>query len=107
MPGTLYTITFSFLPDGGAPSSFSASFGGTTLASLTNLSASGYIDYSIGAIAAGVSTVLAFNFRDDPGFMILDAVGVETPLPAALPLFATGLGALGLIAHRRRRKQAA
>ena len=61
--GDALSITFSFLPDGGAPSSFSASFGGTTLASLTNLSASGYIDYSIGAIAAGVSTVLAFNFR--------------------------------------------
>ena len=28
-----------------------------------------------------------------------------TPLPAALPLFATGLGALGLFAWRRKRKQ--
>ena len=31
----------------------------------------------------------------------------ETPLPAALPLFATGLGALGLLGWRRKRKQAA
>jgi hypothetical protein len=30
---------------------------------------------------------------------------VETPIPAALPLYATGLAALGLLA-RRRRKQA-
>jgi hypothetical protein len=40
----------------------------------------------------------------------LDNVSVElnpTPLPAALPLFATGLGALGLIGWRRKRKQAA
>jgi hypothetical protein len=29
------------------------------------------------------------------------------PLPAALPLFATGLGALGLLGWRRKRKQAA
>ena len=29
-----------------------------------------------------------------------------TPLPAALPLFATGLGALGLFSWRRKRKQA-
>jgi hypothetical protein len=29
----------------------------------------------------------------------------ETPLPAALPLFATGLGAFGLIAYRKKRKQ--
>jgi hypothetical protein len=30
-----------------------------------------------------------------------------TPLPAAFPLFATGLGALGLLGWRRKRKQAA
>ena len=30
----------------------------------------------------------------------------ETPLPAALPLFATGLGALGLMGWRRKRKAA-
>ena len=29
-----------------------------------------------------------------------------TPLPAALPLFATGLGALGLLGWRRKRKAA-
>ena len=29
---------------------------------------------------------------------------VETPLPAALPLFATGLGALGLLGWRRKKK---
>ena len=38
----------------------------------------------------------------------IDFVGtvsiVPTPLPAALPLFATGLGALGLLAWRRKRK---
>lgn len=43
----------------------------------------------------------------------LDEVSVElvspggaTPLPAALPLFATGLGALGLLGWRRKRKAA-
>jgi hypothetical protein len=30
-----------------------------------------------------------------------------TPLPAALPLFATGLGTLGVLARRRKRKKAA
>jgi hypothetical protein len=38
---------------------------------------------------------LDFCFLDPP----LDA----TPLPAALPLFATGLGLLGFVAHRRKR----
>jgi hypothetical protein len=31
-------------------------------------------------------------------------VGAQTPLPAALPLFATGLGGLGLLGWRRKRK---
>jgi hypothetical protein len=31
----------------------------------------------------------------------------DTPLPAALPLFATGLGALGLLGWRRKRKAVA
>jgi len=35
-----------------------------------------------------------------------DVVGA-TPLPAALPLFASGLGALGLLGWRRKRKNAA
>jgi hypothetical protein len=49
---------------------------------------------------------LGFNFRADPGFLFLDDVSVNAvvPLPAALPLFATGLGALGLLGWRRKRK---
>lgn len=35
------------------------------------------------------------------------AVPATTPLPAALPFFATGLGALGLLGWRRKRKAAA
>jgi hypothetical protein len=31
-------------------------------------------------------------------------IQAETPLPAALPLFATGLGAFGLIGWRRKKK---
>ncbi|MGH9692930.1 MAG: PEP-CTERM sorting domain-containing protein [Bryobacteraceae bacterium] len=31
----------------------------------------------------------------------------ETPLPAALPLFASGLGALGFAGWRKRRKRTA
>jgi hypothetical protein len=35
------------------------------------------------------------------------AIFSATPLPAALPLFATGLGGLGLLGWRRKRKNAA
>ena len=39
--------------------------------------------------------------------LVAPEISSETPLPAALPLFATGLGALGLLGWRRKRKQAA
>jgi hypothetical protein len=45
------------------------------------------------------------DVTDGAAFSI-NAVAVVTPVPAALPLFATGLGALGLLARRRRKKQA-
>ena len=41
----------------------------------------------------------------DPQYQVL-FTPVATPLPAALPLFATGLGALGLLGWRRKRKAA-
>jgi hypothetical protein len=38
-------------------------------------------------------------------YQMLESIGYDpTPLPAALPLFATGLGALGLLGWRRKRK---
>ena len=40
-------------------------------------------------------------------FINSDSQLSETPLPAALPLFATGLGALGLLGWRSKRKAAA
>ena len=35
-----------------------------------------------------------------------DFSATPTPLPAALPLFATGIGAMGLLGWRRKRKNA-
>jgi hypothetical protein len=49
----------------------------------------------IGFWCAGV------NCNDDQG---TSSVWSETPLPAALPLFATGIGGLGLLGWRRKRK---
>ena len=38
---------------------------------------------------------------------LIFAAAAPTPLPAALPLFTSGLGALGFVAYRRKRRQAA
>jgi len=37
----------------------------------------------------------------------LDAAAAAVPVPAALPLFASGMGMFGLLAWRRKRKSAA
>jgi hypothetical protein len=55
----------------------------------------GFVEISSGAII------------DDGGFAVFTAVSgptTNTPLPAALPLFATGLGGLALLGWRRKRK---
>jgi hypothetical protein len=68
--------------------------------------------------------VFLFVHLDDESASVTDAIGflnancfsfgtdcssatAQTPLPAALPLFASGLGALGLLGWRRKRKNAA
>ena len=62
-----------------------------------------------GGINQDAFAILNANQVGGPGFAInwslTDTSSLSgTPLPAALPLFATGLGALGLLARRRKRK---
>ena len=85
-----------------------------------------FIDVSAGGGSIGTSGSADFSnsldlpigsdvFNLAPGVMVnSDDLGIvdnrfdsATPLPAALPLFATGLGALGLLGWRRKRKAAA
>jgi hypothetical protein len=48
------------------------------------------------------------QYQDGKRYADLETIGTAaTPLPAALPLFATGLGAMGLFGWRRKRKAAA
>jgi len=64
---------------------------------------------SIGPIT-GPSVLSGDSFRTSVGTLFINLAGdatftaVVTPLPAALPLFATGLGGLGLLGWRRKRK---
>ena len=57
--------------------------------------------YAVGAIGQGAIETVSFTYG------MLAITPEATPLPAALPLFATGLGALGLFGWRRKKKAAA
>jgi hypothetical protein len=60
-----------------------------------------------GGVLAYLGTVDAQDNFEFPQTPVQVATLSSTPLPSALPLFASGLGALGLLARRRKRKNAA
>ena len=98
--GAQYFISFIFNSDGGTPGNFIVDFGGQNLLNLVNPPSAGNQTFAFNAIATAASTVLKFQFRDDPGFVLLDGVQV-IPEPASLGLVSLAL--LGLAASRRRK----
>jgi hypothetical protein len=113
-PGQTYTLSFAFNPGQSVASGggdFQVYWGGdaTTNGTLVtdirggNL---GWTLYSFNVTALSSTTELLFRGFQRPAEDGLDVVDVElaTPLPAALPLFATGLGGLGLLGWRRKWK---
>jgi hypothetical protein len=115
--GVLYNLTFAyannfdFAPNAsahvsvtGAGALFDADISHNTSGSLDL----DWIVFSALFMADSASTTLSFaNTAGGPdGGILLDAVAVvETPLPAALPLFASVLGAGALLGLRRRRQK--
>ena len=73
---------------------------------VTGIGGSAHPDFTTGAMLFGVMALT----QTGPGQTfdaIFDNINItvnETPLPAAFPLFASGLGALGLLGWRRKRK---
>jgi hypothetical protein len=62
-------------------------------------------DFSALNLGSDIALSWSMSCANDVLQDVVDLTPVQaTPLPAALPLFASGLGAMGLIGWRRKRK---
>jgi len=101
--GLNYVVSFAFEADGGVTSDFIATFDGVTLLNLVNPPASGFVTYTFAITTkpgSASNSVLSFQFRDDPGFLSLDAVSVAVPEPMSLALVGIALGGLGFVRRK-------
>ncbi len=106
--GQSYLISFDLQNLNGGSNFYDVLFGGVSLFSASNSGAFGYTNFSTTATATGASTLLAFNFRNDPSFFTLDNVSVTAvngavPEPATWAMMLIGFGAIGASMRRRRR----
>jgi hypothetical protein len=113
-PGEKFNLSFFAADNFGSPDDvLTVRFGGFPIGTITG-------DQVAGAYHLETFTIdgpyliqmgfveLAFRGINGVGSWFIDDVSLtqvpSVPIPAALPLFATGLGALGLLGWRRRRK---
>jgi len=101
---------------------FTGTFAGPTTGTITHDDGIGLYDAAnnlvTGLAAAAPTTAITTSFSISGGAFtlyyvsanglpsVLDVEASTTPLPAALPLFAGGLGVVGLLARRKKRKVA-
>ncbi len=78
-PGTSYVLSFWLdSPDGETPNEFQVSWDGTTLLDEANIPAIGWTNIQFVVTATDTSTVLQFGFRDDPTWLGLDDISVQS-----------------------------
>jgi hypothetical protein len=107
VPGTTYLVGFFLANEGGLDNSFTATFDGQTVVSLTQQDAFDYTYFTGTAVASGNSAVLSFAGEQQPAYYLLDDVSVEAaPAPVAGGGTASAVLAIATIALYRRRRAA-
>jgi len=104
--GAQYTFSFWLAANGDSPSSFSASWDGTQLVSLTDPNTGAqWQQYTFTTTGTGHDTI-TFAIQDDPAYIALDNVSVTqqsgtVPEPSSILLLASGVLGLGSMARRK------
>jgi hypothetical protein len=104
--GTSYELSFFLESDGGTPNEFRAQVNSTTVFDQTNIPLQPYTQKVFDFVATA-TTDLRFGFRDDPGFLRLDDITVNslaTAIPEPSSLYLMG-SAVVIAAVRRRRRR--
>jgi hypothetical protein len=111
--GTLPGVTYTTYINASDPNDFTVQFNGPGYTSTLNL----VFEYSLlipnldnpilGGIGGSSYECAGFSCNSADIRYVDGGFASATPLPAALPLFAGGLGVMGLFARRRKRKNAA
>jgi hypothetical protein len=107
-PGTTYLVSFFLSNDAGPTDYFAATFGGKTVATLTDSQPFNYRQYSALVTATSTSSTLSFVGEQVPGALYLDDVSV-TAEGAPAPNIGGGLSSFaavfaGFALHRLRRR---
>jgi autotransporter passenger strand-loop-strand repeat protein len=91
-PGQHYTLSFWLYNASTATDDFSVHWGGTTEKALVNEVAQGYTEYQFDVVATSATTLLQFNYRQDPTQWRLDDVSVTAGAPAWVSVGGTATG---------------
>ena len=104
--GQDYSITFDFAELGGNNNSLKLEFGGTTLATMNNISNTTSTEVAYDVTASSSSTVLEFLGGSDPYYVFVDNASVvavaSAPEPADWLLMASGLLTVGVLRRKLR-----
>jgi hypothetical protein len=92
-----YTFSFWLWSDGNIPNDFAAKFDGGTLFSAANEPAHAWTLHSFTVVPITSTATVQFSFRNDPGYLGLDDISLQSNATAAVPTPVAGFGGLVLI----------